>query len=257
MKSTLISILICLAALTGCDKNEPPPAPAPVVKGPTQAERDAKTAAEKVEKDRIAAEKTAKEKELAADKAMEAGVTTRLQKISNMKAGALPTDAQEIAEAIYSAQYLGAVAGRTWYNIMKKDAGTQDYTSNENEQRLRLASGILVWMQQHPAVAEKIIDSMVPALRTKANLIQELRKLHKIIATPYSEKSFEVLLSCSQTTTAPEDCHKEAEKFGVTYSEGRLDSNAAWMTQFLHRRHMNGGDKFARWSQKQLMKLTS
>lgn len=253
MKSTLISILICLTALTGCGKNEPPPAP--VVQGPTQAEQDA--AAQKAEKDRVATDKAAKEKELAANKAMEAGVTSRLQKISDIKAGALPTDVQEIAEAIYSAQYLGAVAGRTWYNIMKKDAGTQDYTSNEDEQRVRLVSGILVWMQQHPAVAEKIIDGMVPALRTKADLIQELRKLHKILATPYSEKSFEVLLSCSQTTTALEDCHKEAEKFGVTYSEGRLDSNAAWMTQFLHRRHMNGGDKFARWSQKQLMKLTS
>lgn len=213
-------------------------------------------------------EKEAKEKQAAADKAMEAGVTKRIERISLMKA--TPEDSKEVAGLIEGARYFGTISLIGWHKLMRQDAGTDDYAPHEDDQRARLVSEALVWVQQNPNVAEKIIDGALPMLRTKAELVESMRSMKKLLGTQYTEKKFELLLICSQSnssyvpaSTSPaadkgdEACKAEAYKFGIGYYEGRMDDNAAWMVKFLHRRHLNGGDKFAQWSQRQLAKLAN
>lgn len=214
-------------------------------------------------------EKEVKEKQSAANKAMEAGVTKRIERISLTKA-ATPEDSKEFAGLIGDARYFGAISFISWNKLMRKDAGTTGYAPNEYDQRTRLVSEVLVWVQQNPNAAEKVIDGALPMLRTKAELVESMRSMKKLLGTQYTERKFELLLICSQSnssyvpaSTSPsadkgdEVCKAEAYKFGIGYYEGRMDDNAAWVVQFLHRRHLNGGDKFAQWSQRQLAKLAN
>lgn len=266
--SSLITVVAISAGLIGCGQQVEPAKTA-------QATVSVSVAKQPVEDSFAVKQQKETENQAARNKATEGKVTAIIEKMNALKASTMTgTEGKEFAALIYDSNgYLGSIVAAGYYKATKVEDPGKDcsycsgFATNEEEQRKRLTSEMLVWAQQNQTLTEKIWDSALPYLRTKSELVMTMRSVKGLLKVPYTEKSFQTLSIC--LGEIPNDlkktCQKEADKFGILYrqaiegvaSNDSYEPNARWMIEFLQRRHLNGGDKFAQWSQKLLLKLAS
>lgn len=258
--SSLITIVAVSAGLIGCGQEveTAKPAPAPV------------SVAKPAEDSFAVAQQKLKDEQAAINKATVEKVSALIQKMESFKTSTAPgSEGKELATFVNDYTYLGGVVAASFYKATmvetsKDCAACLGFATNEEEQRKRLTSEMLVWVQQNQALTEKIWDGALPYLRTKSELVMTMRSVKGLLKVPYTEKSFQTLSIClgKIPSDLKKTCQKEADKFGILYREtvegnDSYDPNAMWMIEFLQRRHLNSGDKFAQWSQKLLLKLAS
>lgn len=255
--------ILGLAACGDKPSEQAPLAIPHVVVGPSQAELEKQK--KQREADELASKELEEKKVAEANEAMTLTVTNILERLAKLKTPT-PAENQELVSLVDDAPYLGGIMSNAMYSLVEKNAvKPKGYASNGTDEQKRLISGILVWAQQNPAVVDKIVDGALPYLKTKTDFVTAMRETKGLLMKPYSDKGFATLLMCSkgikETDEARKLCKEEAAKFSVAYTDGAAgvgDSysrNTIWVVEFLNRRSLNGGEKFAQMAQRQMLKV--
>ncbi|MBP6888545.1 MAG: hypothetical protein KBC21_02460 [Candidatus Pacebacteria bacterium] len=271
--TTIFAAAIFAIFAAACGKT-PEPAPAKP-QGQAQAEKlederkaveakkrqEEELAAYKVEQKKKAEEQAKAEAE--AGKTVTEKVTSILGRIEKVKSPSL-AEIQEIGQLVSDSEYPGSAVSQTLRNVIGDDGRRAGYETVEAQER-RLVSSVLLWAQKNPALAESVLNALVPVLRTKAGVVKSLKESAGLFKKPYKSADYVEILACSQEIpkSREEICEGQFKAFGLKYTKPAdekdqlsLDWNAQWTIQFLNRRALNGGDKFAQLFQRFFKKLT-
>lgn len=134
----------------------------------------------------------------------------------------------------------------------------------------------LVLAQQDLKLTEMFVDQLAPYIRVKHPKFVEVAKRHdKILRTSFTLKTFEKMIACvdrNDKARILSECEQEFKKWGLSVEpkatlnnpgdtqindESPTMNETRWVIKFLHRRALNGGDKFAQFTQKMALKVAN
>lgn len=258
-----------LAVLTACgQKTEAPPAnPTVVIQSmpapdPVKAQEENAAKMEQVQKEQTIKDEETKK---AAKKYFGDNVDAALERLNGTKKMALK-DQQDLAALVpREYEYLGSISSYVFTTMVAPGRDFSGEYEVARAEQARLISEVLLWAKKDMVATEKLIDPAIPALKMKAGLVIGLRDNVGLLTKQYTDKGFVQILACVDYELHPsqkESCRKVFASFGVKFKANdeadRLDDvdrNAVYIVKFLNRRSLNGGEKFAQFAQRMMLKL--